>query len=142
MGAPEAHDPLIKALQKGGVRLCDPVGRALSSIGKKSNSPDLELEGEDIIAVGRAYSHLRSLRARATMPGSAEAERDRELLERAKEAAERRPYLRDWYPPRAGPPSLPFPGDSRGTTTRPVPAAPRGGTKEPGQGSIEPGEKP
>jgi len=145
MGALEAHDALIKAFEKGGVRLCDPVGRALSSIGKKSSSPDLELEGEDIIAVGQAYGHFRQPRARATMAGSPEAERDRKLLERAREGAERRPYLRECFPPKTEPMSSPhdllFRKVEKARPLTVVPAEPRGDTKEPGQAPGQQGEE-
>jgi hypothetical protein len=141
IGAPEAHDALLKALEKGGVGLCEPVGQALVAIGKKSDLPDVALEGEDIIAVGQAYGHFRQPRARAVMAGSPEAEQDRKLRDRAKEAAERRPYLREWLRPRAGPPSSPFPKESTGRRVRAVPAEPPGEVKEPREGVSEPGEQ-
>ena len=99
IGSPRAHQPLVKALHKLGEDSLREIAQALIAIGTKSSLPDVVLEGEDVLAVDRALRQLRYGHAQMRFAGSAEAEHDRRLLERAKQAVQRRPYLRRFLLP-------------------------------------------
>jgi hypothetical protein len=93
IGSPRAHDALAKVARESSLLYLEDAGRALRSIGKANNRPDIQLEGEDFIAIAQYIGYLSRPRTEPFPLPDPEYPHELELARRAQAAALRQPVL-------------------------------------------------
>jgi hypothetical protein len=93
IGSVRAHDALAKAAPGYRLFYLEDVGRALRTIGKANNRPDIQLEGEDFIAIAQYAWYMSRPRTEPFPLPAPESAPEQELARRAQAAALRQPAV-------------------------------------------------
>jgi len=109
IGSVRAHDALVKAVSSSGgfgpadrdrpMRCLEDVGRALRNIGKANNRPDIQLEGEDFIAIAQYIWYMSRPRTEPYPLPAPESGAEQELARRAQAAGRRQPRFGSYLTP-------------------------------------------